>query len=143
MVFFDAQHTQVFKATRPGTFGESYYLVNGIVHQRNCTPLDYLLRLRLWKNLFESAPKDLGITDKGQIVSVHQFISGTPPTQEEVDEFLVLAGLTEVKRKCWLWKKTYPRFESWVGDARLDNFVKSDAGIVPIDLRLWIPALEA
>jgi hypothetical protein len=116
-VFLDAGNARVFKITRPLIFGESYYLVNGIVHQRNCSPLDYLLRLRLWKKLFQSAPRDLGITDAGQIVPTHEFISGTPPTQERVDAFLLLSGLAKVKRNCWLWKKAYPEFEIWLGDA--------------------------
>jgi hypothetical protein len=138
LVFFDEQNALVFKATRSRIFGESYFLdENGKVNQRNCSPLEYLIRLRLWKKLFHSAPRDLGITEQGQIVSAHQFITGTLPTQEAVDAFLIDAGLSDAKRKFWLWKKTYLDFEIWIGDARADNFVESPAGIVPIDIRLW------
>ena len=28
-------------------------------------------------------------------------------------------------------------FDVWLGDARLDNFVQTKAGIVPIDIRVW------
>ena len=138
LVYLDASRARVFKTTRPRIFGESYYLVNGIMHQRNCSPLDYLLRLRLWKKLFQSAPRDLGITEAGQIVSTHEFISGTLPTQEQVDSFLWQSGLTDVKRNRWLWKRAYPEFEIWLGDARADNFVNTNVGIVPIDIRLWL-----
>jgi hypothetical protein len=117
-------------------------LVNEIIHQRNDSPRQYLMRLRLWKTLFESAPRALGVTAEGQIVSVHQFISGSAPAQEAADAFLLQAGLTPRKQRLWLWKKPYPNFEIWVGDARADNFVQSPAGIVPIDLRLWINAPE-
>ena len=137
LVFLDSEKALVYKVTRPGIFGESYYLVDGVVHQRNCSPLDYLLRLRFWKKVFGSSPKDFGITNLGQIVSVHEFISGTAPTQEEVDGFLDRSGFKPVRRNCWLWKSTFDEFEIWVGDARRDNFVKTTTEIVPIDLRIW------
>ena len=137
IVFLDATNAKVFKATKRGLYGESYYLVDNIVNQRNCSPLEYLLRLRFWKKIFLSAPKDLGITEAGQIISTHEFISGNPPTQEAVDFFLAESGLTAVRQNCWLWKKSYPEFDIWVGDARLDNFVQTPAGIVPIDIRVW------
>ena len=137
VVFLDSEKAQVYKCTRRGIFGESYYLEDDHIKQRNCSPLDYLLRLHLWKKLFLSAPKDLGITNEGQIFSTHEFITGSPPTQEETDRFLIECGLMDVKQQYWLWKKAYADFEIWVGDARADNFVKTDISIVPIDLRIW------
>lgn len=139
LVFLDAENATVFKATRPGIFGESYYLdVTGKMNQKNCSPLEYLIRLRLWRKLFQSAPRDLGITHQGQIVSAHQFITGRKPAQASVDAFLAEAGLSAVRQKYWLWKKTYPDFEIWLGDARDDNFVETEEGMVPIDIRLWL-----
>ncbi|HEX3856690.1 MAG TPA: hypothetical protein VHY30_05275 [Verrucomicrobiae bacterium] len=138
LVFLDAPNATVFKATRPNIFGESYYLdATGKINQRNCSPLDYLIRLRLWKKLFQSAPRDLGMTAQGQIISSHKFITGIKPAQADVDSFLFEAGLSAVKQQYWLWKRTYPDFEIWLGDARDDNFVETSAGIVPIDIRLW------
>jgi hypothetical protein len=143
LVFLDADNATVFKATRPNLFGESYYLdATGKINQRNCSPLDYLIRLRLWKKLFGSAPRDLGMTACGQIVSRQWFITGKDPAkptpaQNDVDSFLIAAGLTAVRREFWLWKRPYKDFEIWLGDARSDNFVESQAGIVPIDIRLW------
>jgi hypothetical protein len=128
----------VVKVTRPGIYGESYYLANNVVNQKNCSPLDYLLRLRLWKKLFESAPNPLGITDAGQIVSRHRFVTGELPSQIAVDSFLETVGFTAVRKNCWLWKKEYPNeFDYWLGDARAENFVQTAGGIVPIDIRLW------
>jgi hypothetical protein len=92
----------------------------------------------LWKELFLSAPRDLGITKKGQIVSTHEFITGTLPMQESVDSFLINSGLKAVKQEYWLWKKTYDDFEIWVGDARPDNFVQTNEGLVPINIRVWL-----
>ena len=88
---------------------------------------------------FGFAPRPVGLTKAGQIVSAQRFIEGEPPTQVEVDEFLLREGLEPVKRSCWLWKKKDPNneVEYWIGDARDDNFVKTPHGIVPIDLRMW------
>jgi len=80
---------------------------------------------------------DLGLTQSGRIVSVQKYIAGKRPSQAEVDAFLEGSGMCDVKRKCWLWKKAYPDFEIWIGDARDDNFVHTESGIVPIDIRMW------
>jgi hypothetical protein len=148
LVFLDAENATVFKATRQTLFGESYFLdAAGKMNQKNCSPLEYLIRLRLWKKLFQSAPRDLGITEHGQIISSHKFITGKKPAQETVDSFLRGAGLSAVRQKYWLWKRTYQDFEIWLGDARDENFVETEAGIVPIDIRLWFsgrtPSVES
>jgi hypothetical protein len=137
IVFLEANLGRVWKLTRPKIFGESYYLVEGIVHQKNSSPLEYLVRLKLWTRLFGTGPGAVGVTKNGQIVSVDSFVPGTPPSQERVDAFLVAAGLVPAKQSCWLWKKEYLDLEIWVGDARADNFVETARGIVPIDIRLW------
>jgi hypothetical protein len=137
LVFLDENAGKVSKLTHPGIFGDSYYIENGRVCQRPCSPLDYLIRLRLWHKLFECAPEAIGMTARGQFVSRQQFISGNLPTQTDVDDFLCASGLIPVKQSCWLWKRAYEEFEIWVGDARAENFVAATGGIVPIDLRLW------
>jgi hypothetical protein len=132
--------TSVLKLTRPGTYGESYYLAeNGMVFQQSCWPLEYLIRIRLWDHIFGNAPRPVGITPAGQIVSRQPYIAGDPPSQPDVDEYLLQSGLEAVKQSRWLWKKSYPdeEYDVWVGDARNDNFVLTIAGMVPIDLRLW------
>jgi hypothetical protein len=136
-VFLDAIFGRVWKLTRPTVFGESYYLVEGVVHQKNSSPLEYLVRLTLWTRLFGAGPTAEGMTREGQVVSTDSFVPGTPPAQENVDAFLISAGLIAVKKSCWLWKKEYPDLELWLGDARADNFVETARGIVPIDIRLW------
>lgn len=134
----------VFKATKPGLFGENYFMREGRIAQRNCSPFDYLMRLRLWQHLFESAPGPLGMTNQGQIISSHEFITGIPPAQSELDAYLIAEGFTAVRKQYWLWEKSYPEdaFAIGLGDARPDNFVKSPAGIVPIDIRVWISPEE-
>ena len=84
-------------------------------------------------------------------MTLQRYIEGEPPTQDEVDEFLLRESFEPVKRSCWLWKKKDPsnEVEYWIGDARDDNFVKTPYGIVPIDLRMWgipfpnVPSLQS
>ncbi len=109
------------------------------MNQENCSVLDYLIRMRLWLHVFGSAPQPLGLTEYGQVITNHCFVTGTPPDLEEVELFLAVAGFTSVRRKYWLWEKVYEKedFTIGLGDAREENFVKSREGIVPIDVRLW------
>jgi hypothetical protein len=143
-VYLDADNARVLKATKPGVFGERYYIREDKVHQANCRPLEYLARLLFWKQLFGSAPTALGITQAAQIISSHEFITGELPSQAEVDSFLKDAGFAPIKQRFWLWEKEYRplrkttrRLIIRLGDARDENFVKTNSGIVPIDIRLW------
>lgn len=43
LVYLDQTKGDVVKLTRPRIFGESYFLVDGIVNQKNCTPFEYLV----------------------------------------------------------------------------------------------------
>ncbi|MCB1206525.1 MAG: hypothetical protein KDN18_19860 [Verrucomicrobiae bacterium] len=139
LVLFDHGTSEVVKITRPGTYGDYYEVAEDRVHQYDCTPSEYLLRMIWWQELFSAAPVTIGITESGRMVSRQKFFAGEPPTQKEVDEFLIDAGLTAVKPSCWLWKKSEAKVgaEIWVGDARADNFVSAEGGIIPIDLRIW------
>jgi hypothetical protein len=114
------------------------------MNQRNCSPLDYLLRLRIWRHVFGSAPDPIGITSKNQIVSQHRFVKGTPPSQPEVDQFLNDIGFVPLRPQYWLWQKEYVDlgFSVGLGDARDENFVKTSLDIVPIDIRLWFASLN-
>ena len=138
-VFLEEGSTDVFKVTLEGTYGDFYYLENGRVYQEKSTPLEYLVRLHLWKKLFGVAPYPRGITRQRGIVTTQTFMPGLPPSQEEVNIFLHESELVPVKASCFLWKKEkdYSGLEIWIGDTRGENFVKTESGIVPIDLRLW------
>jgi hypothetical protein len=117
-----------------------------MVHQQGCSPLEYLIRLRLWDYVFANAPEPIGLTARGQFVCRQQFVTGDPASQVDVDQYLFEAGLEPVKQNRWLWMKPYPNedYDVWVRDARSDNFVLTDFGLVPIDLRLWfaVPRVE-
>jgi hypothetical protein len=144
LVFLDADQARVWKATKLGLFGENYFLRDGKVNQKNCSPLEYLVRLRLWTGVFGSAPVAFGITKGGQILSRQPFIKGDRPTQAAVDDFLRREGFQPVKQECWLWEKLSfaENLTVGLGDARFDNFVSTRKGIVPIDVRLWATHLH-
>ena len=148
LVLLDEQTNEVVKITLPGTYGDYYEIIEGRMNQFDSTPVEYLLRMRWWEKLFSSAPFPIGMTETGQMVSRQRFILGdAEPPQEEVDQFLVDAGVVAVRQKCWLWKKAdhESAMEIWIGDARSDNFVLTPEGMVPIDIRIWgvsIPAAD-
>jgi hypothetical protein len=139
LVYLEPENAKVWKATKSGLFGENYFLHEGKVHQKNCSPLEYLIRLKLWSEVFGSAPIAFGITPQGQIVSQQKFIKGNPPSQLAVDAFLLQEGFPPVKQECWLWetRSINEDLSIGLGDARADNFVQTREGIVPIDIRLW------
>jgi hypothetical protein len=148
LVLFDEQTSEVVKVTLPGTYGDYYEIIDERINQFDSTPAEYLLRMRWWQKLFSSAPNPIGMTETGQIVSRQRFIQGDPdPLQREVDQFLIDAGAVAVMQSCWLWKKVdnESKIEIWIGDARSDNFVLAQDGMVPIDIRIWgvsIPAVD-
>lgn len=138
LVFLDSTAGEVTKVTRVNCYGEFYTFADGRVTQWQCTPLQYLIRMRLWKKLFGNEPRPLGITHQGQIVTVQKFITGEPPTQTQVNDYLRDIGFTAVRESCWLWKRDFNQhIDAWLGDARDENFVLSEGAIVPIDIRLW------
>lgn len=145
IVYLAPDDQWVLKVTKLGLYGDYYFVSEGRVYQRAQTPLEYLLRHEFVRRTFGIAPEALAITDAGQFFSRQQFVQGDPPSQEEVDDFLLSAGIEPVKQNCWLWRKVDPdkKLDYWIGDARADNFVKTSNGLVPIDLRMWgvIPAI--
>ncbi len=139
-VLHDAAENLAVKSTLPGTFGDYYFLRDGRVCQEKSTPLEYLLRMHLWGTLFGVAPKPVGLTPSGEIITRQPFILGEVPSQAAVDHWLAENGLHPVRPSCWLWAHRATSLEVWIGDARADNFVQTEQGIIPIDLRVWIPS---
>jgi hypothetical protein len=140
LVLFDEATSEVVKITLPNTYGDYYEIIDGRIVQFDCTPSEYLLRMRWWEKLFSGAPAPIGMSSSGQILSRQKFIVGdAAPPQEVVDQFLIEAGAIAVRQSCWLWKmiNADPEIELWIGDARSDNFVLATEGIIPIDIRIW------
>ena len=133
--------SDVIKLTQIGLFGD-YYEFDGIrISQFKCTPGQYLKRLELLEG-FGLSMEPMGITSRGQIVSRQKFIEGECPSQKEVDEFMEEGGMIPVKSACFLWKMEAENgIETWIGDVRDENFVKTPAGLVPIDVRMWVSSV--
>jgi hypothetical protein len=106
LVYLPSDSADVIKVTRPGLYGDSYYLGVDRVHQRACTPLDYLIRMALLAEYFNFSAEYLGVTPDLQIVTSQPFVEGDPPTDAEVAESLLSKDVEPVKLSCWLWKKT-------------------------------------
>ena len=132
----DEGSVDVVKITHFGLYGDYYEVEGGRISQFACTPSQYLTRMGLLDN-FGLPTTPAGITEFGQIVSRQKFIVGDLPSQAEVNAFMIEAGMIPVKVECFLWKTHADDIEIWVGDVRDENFVKTDAGIVPIDIRMW------
>ena len=128
--------TEIVKVTHPGLYGDYYEMAGGRISQFACTPGQYLKRMELL-DIFGLPTLPVGITESGQIISRQKFIVGDLPNQAEVNAFMIEAGMIPVKIECFLWKTHADDIEIWVGDVRDENFVKTDAGIVPIDIRMW------
>ncbi|MEI9896190.1 MAG: hypothetical protein WDN28_20580 [Chthoniobacter sp.] len=92
-VYLEPETGDVLKVTLPGVFGDFYFLKDGLVNQRCCTPVEYLKRLDAIERTFGFSAVAVGATAEGQIVTVQKFIDGDPPTQEEVDAFCLGKGL--------------------------------------------------
>ncbi|MEO6052905.1 MAG: hypothetical protein ABIP97_02735 [Chthoniobacterales bacterium] len=139
VVFLDESKADVIKVTLPNCFGDFYYLQDGKVVQAECSPLMYLDRLRGWRSVLGNAPSAVGVTREGRIVSTQKFVQGVAATMSEVNAYLRSEGFQAVSESCFLWKTKDSKNnqEIWLGDARDENFVKSEGHIVPIDIRVW------
>jgi hypothetical protein len=132
----DGVLAEVLKVTHIGMYGDYYAVLGGRISQFACTPGQYLKRMELL-DVFGLPTMPVGVTEFGQIISRQKFIAGDLPSQSEVNSFMSDAGMIPVKIECFLWKTTVDDIEIWVGDVRDENFVKTEAGIVPIDIRMW------
>lgn len=80
IVYLADDGRNVMKVTRPGVYGDEYFLSNGRVMERRCTPATYLLRMELIRHHFGFAPITLAVTDQLQILSRQKFVEGDLPT---------------------------------------------------------------
>jgi len=137
------QADRVIKCTYPGMFGWA----NGPNGRRSrATPLFYLRRLALMNQVFAS---DLRLEGVGEgaprfdwlenpspyIVTSQGYIAPSDkncpyPTEEEIEAFMFSMGFQRLDGGYYNWE----RGDLTVLDARIDNFINSARGIVPIDL---------
>lgn len=135
-VFFHEKEFRVFKKTKPGSFGSIKASV-GI--RRTATPYFYLRRLEWTNEVFGSDLRLEGVI-KGEnvsaLISQPWTFPANPkkplPSDNEVFDFMTSMEFKAVKNSYHEWFRKSDKFH--VCDARPDNFIKSKAGVIPIDL---------
>jgi hypothetical protein len=149
-VFYRKSDDRVVKRTYPGTFGISD---DPKGKQHHATPMFYLRRLELMNQIFGadlrvegvSFGKSLIIGAKGEqpslVISQPWIRAGNPrqphPTVAQICEFMESLGFAELAGSYYGWHRKNDNIT--VLDARPDNFVMTQAGVVPIDLVIGQP----
>jgi hypothetical protein len=116
--------------------------------QRAATPLFYLRRLELMNRVFRSDLRLEGIVlrrslligaqgEQPSVVVSQPWIRAADPNHphpspEEISEFMTSLGFSPVMTSYYGWHRKED--DITIVDARLDNFIKSREGVVPIDL---------
>jgi hypothetical protein len=144
-VFYRISDNRAVKRTYAGTFGITNDPKGS---QKHATPLFYLRRLELMNRVFSSDLRFEGIIlGKSLIIGAtgdhpcmvisqpwHRAANENAPhpSDDEVKEFMEALNFREVKGSYYGWIRD--RDQIAVGDARRDNFIRTENGVVPIDL---------
>lgn len=144
-IFYRASDNRAVKRTYPGTFGVTNDQKG---KQHHATPLFYLRRLQLMNRVFSSDlhlegmafGKSLFIGDQGErpcMVISQPWIDAADennphPSEAEIATFMESLGFSPLKDSYFGWSREDDGIT--IIDARPDNFIKSVAGVVPIDL---------
>jgi hypothetical protein len=144
-VFYRASDNRAIKRTHAGTFG----VTDGKKgEQGHATPMFYLCRLLLMNREFDSDLRLEGIIfGKSLLIGVTGdqpcMVISQPwhrpanknfphPSNMEIKEFMESLGFAEMKGSYFGWFKAEGKIK--VIDARPDNFIKTEYGVIPIDL---------
>jgi hypothetical protein len=144
-VFYRSDDNRAVKRTYAGTFGVTCAKKG---EQGHATPLFYFRRLQLMNREFNSdlrfegiiLTKSLILFATGEhpcmVISQPWHRPADPhdphPSPDEIIEFMELLGFAEVKGSYFGWFKNQGKIK--VIDARPDNFIKAETGVIPIDL---------
>ena len=123
---------------------------NGRLDRANAIPSEYLLRQALQVAVFGSDIRleGVSISDKpsmvlfeppGQpsfVISQEWFEGGKAPTMDEIADRLGADGFFSAPHSYFGWYR--PLDGVVIVDAKPDNFVKTSAGVVPIDLQMAV-----
>lgn len=149
-VRFRESDLRVVKRTWPGVYGQIPVPKNGNLDRANATPSEYLQRQALQTTVFGSDIRLEGVSfsDKpsmvlfeppGQpsfVVSQEFFPKNESPTLDEISDRLTSDGFLPVPGSYFGWFR--PSDSVAIVDAKPDNFVKTEKGIVPIDLQMAV-----
>lgn len=134
-VYLD-QPGRVTKATRQNRFGNT--ITNWSGATRSATPLEYLRRIILQNLVFGDDTRLEGVhaapSEPFKIVTSQTFIHGYHPSLPEISSYMRNLGFKPVSRKFSNKMWTHDLENLVVVDAKEENFLKSQDGVVPIDL---------
>lgn len=152
--------THVWKRTWPGFYGQIPEWRGGKLERRSATPAEYLDRMALQNETFDSRFELIGVfvseapsmiigEPGGQpsIVIAQPFIQAASevravPTPAEIAAFFEAHGFESMPESYFGWVRRADGVA--VVDARPDNFILSPLGVIPIDLQMArLPALLA
>ena len=147
-VHFRQSDGRAVKRTWAGFYGQVPIPRKGKLDRANASPVEYLRRMALQILVFEGDLKleGVSISDKpsmiiGQPAGEPSFVISQPwyarserATTEEIAELLKESGFVEVPGSYFGWYR--PADGVVIVDAKPDNFIKTVAGIVPIDLQM-------
>ena len=142
-VFYRAADNRAVKRTYSGTFGVT---TDSKGNRRHATPLFYLRRLELMNRIFGSDLSLEGIAlSESLLIGTHGLkpsmvisqawheaadINNPHPSESEVKRFMESLGFSSMSGLHWISSNG----KVFVSDTRVDNFIKSSLGVIPIDL---------
>jgi hypothetical protein len=149
-VHYRQSDSRAVKRTWPGVYGQIPMPNNGRLDRANAIPSEYLIRQALQVAVFGSDIRleGVSISDKpsmvlfeppGQpsfVISQEWFEGGKAPTMDEIAERLVADGFFSAPHSYFGWYRLLDGVV--IVDAKPDNFVKTPAGVVPIDLQMAV-----
>ena len=147
-VFYRFQDDRVVKRTWPGVYGQIPVPADGGLGRRNATASEYLRRMALHIEVFSSDLRLEGVTisDKpsmvigqpsGQpsiVISQRWYQKDGVATNEIIHAYLVEEGFRPVPSSYFGWYR--PEDGVVIVDAKPDNFIRSNEGLLPIDLQM-------
>ncbi len=147
-VFYRIHDDRAVKRTWPGVYGQIPVPADGGLGRRNATPSEYLRRMALHIEVFSSDVRLEGVTisDKpsmiigqpsGQpsiVISQRWYQKDGVATNEAIHAYLVEEGFRPVPSSYFGWYR--PEDGVVIVDAKPDNFIRSNEGLLPIDLQM-------
>jgi len=144
-VFYRPTDNRAVKRTYAGTFGVTNAKKG---EQTHATPMFYLRRLQLMNREFNSDLRLEGILfgtslligaselQPSMVISQPWHRPANPsdphPSNEEIRQFMESLGFAEMKGSYFGWFKSAGKIT--VIDARSDNFIRTENGVIPVDL---------
>jgi hypothetical protein len=147
-VFYRSLDARAVKRTWAGVYGQIPAPGEGRLERRNATPSEYLSRMALQIAVFGSDLQLEGVTisekpsmiigqpsrQPSMVISQQWYERDGIATTEAIHDFLVEEGFRAVPSSYFGWYRFSDRVV--IVDAKPDNFIKTSAGLIPIDLQM-------